>query len=306
MTLDQLQHFQNSPRVILLLVLEEYLKERGVENQSPEAIDLLMKIIKKGHTDVDYRDAVGNTFLMCASIKKHLNVVKFLLKQGANVELKNDLQWTPLMFAAKSGDCDVIKALVGQGAQVDAQDAKGWTALGFSIFAGHLQAVATLIELGANLEQANDLGVTPLELAVHANHKEIASFLIYKGAQVERILQTSLDRWGQFLKIPRSSLYKMLNNAKRIVSLRDPVSYSAQFAATHHNRVVQREAMHYGVGFSNLPLTRDLIRIISQYISMDPEFMNTVKKFLGLSCKTFMRSKPDQEDNKGIKKVRYK
>lgn len=64
--------------------------------------------------------------------------------------------------------------------------------------------------------------------------------------------------------------------------------------------------MHYGVGFSNLPLTRDPIRIISQYISMDPEFMNTVKKFLGLSCKTFMRSKPDQEDNKGIKKVRYK
>ena len=77
MTLDQLQHFQNSPWVILLLVLEEYLKETGVENQSPEAIDLLMKIIKKGHTDVDYRDAVGNTFLMCASIKKHLNVVKF-------------------------------------------------------------------------------------------------------------------------------------------------------------------------------------------------------------------------------------
>ena len=57
--------------------------------------------------------------LIYASSKGHLEVVKYLVDHGANVNAQDDYA---LRSAARNGHLDVIKYLVGHGANVNAQD----------------------------------------------------------------------------------------------------------------------------------------------------------------------------------------
>jgi len=59
----------------------------------------------------------GGTALMLAAQKGHKEVVKLLLKKGANVNAKNDLGWTALDFAAKEGYKEIVKLLKAYGAK---------------------------------------------------------------------------------------------------------------------------------------------------------------------------------------------
>ena len=51
----------------------------------------------------------------------HLDVVKFLVEQQAEVNAKKDDGWTPLHSAAQNGHLDVVKFLVEQRAEVNAK-----------------------------------------------------------------------------------------------------------------------------------------------------------------------------------------
>jgi ankyrin repeat protein len=71
----------------------------------------------------------------------HLDVVKFLVKQQAEVNAKNTGGWTPLHLAAQNGHLDVVKFLVEQQAEVNARlDTDGWTPLHSAAQNGYLDA----------------------------------------------------------------------------------------------------------------------------------------------------------------------
>lgn len=52
---------------------------------------------------VDCTDEEGNTALQFASASGHENLVRFLLRKGASVDIRNNYGWTPLMQAARWG-----------------------------------------------------------------------------------------------------------------------------------------------------------------------------------------------------------
>ena len=58
----------------------------------------------------------GDRPLMVASKKGNLELVKLLIKAGANVNLSDNEGWTPLIAAAHKGHKDVCKALLDNGA----------------------------------------------------------------------------------------------------------------------------------------------------------------------------------------------
>ncbi|MDQ3686383.1 MAG: ankyrin repeat domain-containing protein [Acidobacteriota bacterium] len=60
----------------------------------------------------------------------HLEVVKFLLEKGANVNVRDGHgDGTPLMSAAWSGHKEIVKLLIAKGAEVNAMDSEGRSAL---------------------------------------------------------------------------------------------------------------------------------------------------------------------------------
>ena len=75
----------------------------------------------------------------------HLDVVKFLVKRGADVAQKN----LALSSAVNKGHLDVVKFLVENGADVQAREN---SALRWAARYGHLEVVKFLVENGADVQ----------------------------------------------------------------------------------------------------------------------------------------------------------
>lgn len=95
---------------------------------------------------------------------------------------KNDL--TPLMETASAGHVDIIKLLLKHGADVNAQSSTGSTPLMFACAGGHEEVVRVLLDNGANVEDHNENGHTPLMEAASAGHVGVAKVSYLKGVVV--------------------------------------------------------------------------------------------------------------------------
>jgi len=113
-------------------------------------------------------------------------VVKYLIKNGANVNKKNGDGATPLFVSSEYGHLPVVEHLVRNGAKVNHVDNNGVTPLFFSCQNGHLLVVEYLIKHGANVNQVNNHGVTPLVVSSQNGRLAIVKYLIKHEADVNK------------------------------------------------------------------------------------------------------------------------
>jgi ankyrin repeat protein len=121
-------------------------------------------LIEKNPELVNARDKDGRSPLHWASRGVHLEIVKFLVDQGANVNAADSNQVVPLHSLAVRNAAAAIEILVAKGANVDAKDYGGNTALHYAALYDAVDAVALLIEKGADIENRENYGRTPLIL----------------------------------------------------------------------------------------------------------------------------------------------
>lgn len=112
-----------------------------------------------------------------------MEVADYLIKHGADIELGAS---TPLMEAAQEGHLDLVKFLLENKADVHAQTQTGDTALTYACENGHTDVAEVLLYFGAELEHLSEGGRTPLMKACRAGHICTVKFLIQKGADVNR------------------------------------------------------------------------------------------------------------------------
>lgn len=88
------------------------------------------KLIEQEKYDVNDQDNAGNTALHEAALNGHLNLVKLLISNGANVNVQSYemLKDTPLIDASANGHLDVVMYLLEHGADPTLPNAKGLTA----------------------------------------------------------------------------------------------------------------------------------------------------------------------------------
>ena len=72
---------------------------------------------------------------------------------------------TPLMLAAEQGELEVVLYLLEQGAEYDAQDLVGLSPLLYAVREGYVAVVKALLEKGADINLADDNDYTPFMLA---------------------------------------------------------------------------------------------------------------------------------------------
>lgn len=112
------------------------------------------------------------TSLMCASEKGHIDMVAFLLKNGARktIDAKGKtLGSTALMLAAEGGGISIIQCLLQYGADIEAKDDSGETAL---MYASSVDSVRVLLSHGANIHAIDDSGYTAQQKAKNWRQKE--------------------------------------------------------------------------------------------------------------------------------------
>lgn len=110
--------------------------------------------------DADNLNITGQTALFMATLKDRVDVVKFLIKKGAQVNVQNRYGVSPLLLCAESGNFELVQALVDAGADVN-------------------------ISPKGQLAEENLLaGQTPLLGAAKKGHLEICEYLIKHGGNV--------------------------------------------------------------------------------------------------------------------------
>ena len=76
---------------------------------------------------IDVTDAFGNTALMKASEKGHMEIAEYLINNGASVNFQNKEGVTPLMVAAEKNNFYVFKLLIDKKADTSKSDYTGRT-----------------------------------------------------------------------------------------------------------------------------------------------------------------------------------
>lgn len=92
--------------------------------------------------------------------------------------------WTPLMWAARERQLDMIKFLVDKGANVNAKATGGTTALIWAAYKGQLDVVKYLVEdYGADVNAEDNGGKTALMWAKDQGKLDVVEYLKLHGAK---------------------------------------------------------------------------------------------------------------------------
>jgi uncharacterized protein len=132
----------------------------------------------KAHPNIP--NAYGDTPLMLAALRGHLDTVRVLQAAGADVNRRG---WTPLIYAATGGHDDIVRFLLLHGADIDAQSPNGTTALMMAIHEHFPDTARLLIAKGANVSLRNQDGATALSWAISGNESDTVKELRRVGAR---------------------------------------------------------------------------------------------------------------------------
>ncbi|MBN1974628.1 MAG: ankyrin repeat domain-containing protein [Sedimentisphaerales bacterium] len=95
-----------------------------------------------------------------------------------------------LNCAGLSGKIEVVKYYLDRGSDIDKDLSNGFTLLHLAIRTGHTELAEYLIDKGANLTLQTNEKMTPIMLAVTHNRKEIEEMLIKKGIKRDVFTET--------------------------------------------------------------------------------------------------------------------
>ena len=132
------------------------------------------------------RSALLYKLLRSAIRMENLELIKFALELGADVNGKTRYNGTPLYSAIWRESLDVVKFLVSQGADVNERDAFGRKPLCDAIETKSLDVVKFLVSQGADVKIDHD-GSTPLHYAVRTTSLDMTQFFVSQGAEVNAV-----------------------------------------------------------------------------------------------------------------------
>ncbi|XP_044729552.1 serine/threonine-protein phosphatase 6 regulatory ankyrin repeat subunit A-like [Chrysoperla carnea] len=117
----------------------------------------------------------GLTLLHIASQEEsNLNMVKFLVNIGCDVNAKNNKGSKPIHIAAREGNKDIVEFFLSKGLSINEYGSKNQTLLHYAAIEGHLEVIKYLIAQGANINAKDSDGITPMHIAANFGCKKDA------------------------------------------------------------------------------------------------------------------------------------
>lgn len=129
-----------------------------------------------------------STILIETLKTRNKDMIKYLAKNGADINKTNSSGVTPLMFAIMyfPEDTEIVEFLLNHQADFRKKDNEGNTALSGAVGVGRIGAVKTLIKHGSDVNAPNKQGYTPLMLAVASNNADMFKLLLENGADMKK------------------------------------------------------------------------------------------------------------------------
>lgn len=174
-------------------VLTDFIEGGGISLSSHDLLEIGKFLIEKG-ADVNRPGKDGLTPLMNAC--KYINcteLVKLLIESGAEIEGETKKQFLPLFHAISYSNEKAFRLLLDLGADCYIIDG-GLSALGIAALTGSIPMAALLIdEYHFDVNKYESLGMTPLMLAAKNGHESMIAYLIKRGANVNAKTRTLIE-----------------------------------------------------------------------------------------------------------------
>ena len=142
-------------------------------------ITIVSYFLKICEADPNSFGYMGGKKLTCLAAATCLNsdaIVRILLIYGADTELASSYQTTPLLYACAQNRVQIAKYLVENGANVNSHNGIGESCLVESM--NNIELFKYLVSMGADVNSVGDCGQTVLMLAIENQRDEIISFLL--------------------------------------------------------------------------------------------------------------------------------
>jgi ankyrin repeat protein len=191
----------------------------------------VVKALLDRGADVNARESSqGQTALMWAVAQRQVDVVRLLVRHGADLHARSKVTSlrvnrggpigsserpvfdnvskggsTALLFAARSGDIESANVLISAGANVNDTAPDGTSVLLMATHSGHARLAEELLRHGADPNRA-DAGYAPLHAAVLMGEEALVGALLARGADVNARLTKGnpVRRTGEDLVLPNS------------------------------------------------------------------------------------------------------
>ena len=152
--------------------------------------DYIKEYLKLYPNEIDVKNDSGNTALILASKSLHKystkNVIKILIKNGADMDIQGKLGETALIAAIYS--INAVELLLNHGADMNIQDMHGSNALIYAIAIRKYDIIKLLLEHGADPNAQNNAGISAFMYSViysfQPHRREIIKLLLDYGADV--------------------------------------------------------------------------------------------------------------------------
>ena len=145
----------------------------------------IVKILVENSAQINILNTASLESALHLSIsERKVEITSFLVKNGADINLKDGYGRPPLDIAIMRNDIEIAEILIESGVDVNAADEHGDTILHIAGENNKIKMVDLLIKHGANVNVANIVGETPLHGSAENGLKEITHILISNGANV--------------------------------------------------------------------------------------------------------------------------
>lgn len=139
----------------------------------------VLKTLVKAGANVNHATKTNSTPLRAACFNGRLDIVKYLINHQADINIPNMFNNTCLMIASYKGHLDIVNFLLDKTADPNKKAYCGATALHFAAECGHTNIVCELLKYGAQMIK-NVSGMTPLITAAERTRAEVVEYLVQR------------------------------------------------------------------------------------------------------------------------------
>jgi len=140
-------------------------------------------LLENSYKNIYERDEKGRTALHYAVDGK---TVSLLVEKGANVNAADVGGYTALHLAVREKRLEIVRELIKSGAEVNAEEyGNKCIPLHLACMVGEKEIVEELVEAGAEIEQEDKFGMTAMDYA--KNSKEIIEVLKKETDRIEKL-----------------------------------------------------------------------------------------------------------------------
>ena len=143
------------------------------------------RLLNEVRCPVDIKSKSQQTSLSLAAARGYLPLLKLLLDKGADIESRDSVGMTPILCSAHNGQVQSFYVLKARGANLEAKDISGANAMHLAASKNHVDMMRVLKKLDFELEATDKNGMTPLHKAAASNSLDAIDYLLFQGAHKE-------------------------------------------------------------------------------------------------------------------------